>query len=542
MFLHPSTVYTGVHFHSTGALVQRDIVDVVRGSPAYRAGLRTGDVVACLSERDYNLLFQEDLYRTAPGYVAGTPIRLCVQRGSLSRSLQFVGQVRPPGPSLYHGDAFAALRLAAYAVFLLSAIALVLGRPGALTWIFFAYCLFSAPSTAMSANLATLPPPIFALIINTTSVANAVAFGLLLLFTVLVPDDRPPPGWRVAAHRAAWGSIPALAALNAAVYGQTTWSISITIFNWSVGALTAATVLVVFARLLAMQHEERARFGWAAFAIVWGAAIDFLRSASLLPITIGAFVAVFTVVTPIALMYAILKRHVIDVRFVISRTVVYAVITTLVVGIIGAVDWATSAYLHEARIAMALDALVTIGIAFALNRVHHWLEYAVDFVLFRKKYEAETYLKRLARTLSNANHEQTVNRALVRDPYQRLELSTAALFRALDSRFVLCSAAPDEAHADRHFEPDHDVVRFLTTERARVNLHDLDRASAATVAIPIFQGNVLTGFALYGTHRDGTSLDPDEIETLERLCDAAAQAYTLIENANYRSMLQPTPA
>jgi len=97
-------------------------------------------------------------------------------------------------------------------------------------------------------------------------------------------------------------------------------------------------------------------------------------------------------------------------------------------------------------------------------------------------------------------------------------------------------------HATKAFMGDHDLVRFLTTERARVQLRDLDREYEAAIAIPIFQGNALTGFALYGTHRDGTSLDPDEVETLEHLCEAAAQAYTLIENARYRSALQPAPA
>jgi hypothetical protein len=45
----------------------------------------------------------------------------------------------------------------------------------------------------------------------------------------------------------------------------------------------------------------------------------------------------------------------------------------------------------------------------------------------------------------------------------------------------------------------------------------------------------MTGFAVYGIHRDGTALDPDELETLSHLCDAAAQAYTYIEVRQYRT-------
>jgi len=34
-------------------------------------------------------------------------------------------------------------------------------------------------------------------------------------------------------------------------------------------------------------------------------------------------------------------------------------------------------------------------------------------------------------------------------------------------------------------------------------------------------------------------LDPDELETLEHLCDAAAQAYTYIEVSRYRTERLP---
>ena len=35
--------------------------------------------------------------------------------------------------------------------------------------------------------------------------------------------------------------------------------------------------------------------------------------------------------------------------------------------------------------------------------------------------------------------------------------------------------------------------------------------------------------------RDGAALDPDELETLQHLCDAAAQAYTYIEVSRYHA-------
>ena len=380
---------------------------------------------------------------------------------------------------------------------------------------------------------------------------TAVAF--LLLFSVLVPDDRIPYGWRRTAFY--FAGIIALADITLAAVSNfyTDVTVSASLINNVDESLTALTVLVVIARLATMQRMERARFGWAAFAIIFGVITNDLRNVlangSMVPLSIVA--ADLTVVMPLCLMYAILKRHVIDVRFVISRTVVYAAITTLIVGVIGLVDWMTSAYLSQVRVAMAIDAAATIGLAFALHRAYSWIESAVDFVLFRHKHNAETYLNRMSKTLLRAKREDTIDRALVHAPYEKLDLTVAALFRANGSSFVISAAAGWDSLAATPFDEEHELVRFLVTERTKLQIRDL-RAHVAeefeghgarpAVAIPLFQSDELVAFAVYGIHHDGTKLDPDEIETLERLCETAAQAYTGIELARYRAVASTIPS
>jgi hypothetical protein len=319
--------------------------------------------------------------------------------------------------------------------------------------------------------------------------------------------------------------------------------------------LTAAVILLVGARLATMERPERARFGWAAFAIVFGVIANDLRnvlavSPSQEVESISVLAADLTIVMPLALTYAILKRHVIDVRFVISRTVVYALITTLVVGVIGAVDWLTSAYMHQARAAMAIDAAVTIGLAFLLHRAYGWIERAIDFLLYRHKHSAETYLHRLAKTLLRASREDTIDRAVVHAPYEKLDLTMAAVFRAQGNTFVVSCAAGCDGLC-QPVDTEHELVRFLATERTKLHIRDLrshvveqfqSNGPTPAIAIPIFQGDDLTAFAVYGIHRDGTKLDPDEIETLEHLCDTAAQAYVRIELLRYRAISTPLPA
>jgi hypothetical protein len=422
-----------------------------------------------------------------------------------------------------------------------------------MTWVFYAFCLGSAPSFAAQQVWSILPPAQFSIAYGIPGLGASTAVAFLLLFTVLVPNETIPSGWRRFAFYAASAVLVADIGLSIVNNFYAGLTVSGDFGNSVDEFLTAVTVLLVLARLTTMERSERARFGWAAFAIVFGVIVNDLRNVlSLGPLeSVSVLAANLTVVMPITLMYAILKRHVIDVRFVISRTVVYAVLTTFVVVVIGAVDWLTSAYLSQVRVAMAIDAAVTIGLAFLLHRAYGWIERAVDYLLYRRKHAAEIYLNRLSKTLLRSGREETIDRALVHAPYEKLDLTMAALFRAQSGSFIVsCAAGWDFVNAPA-VDAEHELVRFLATERMKLQIRELRTHVAEhfqpagpvpALAIPVFQGDDLTAFAVYGIHRDGTKLDPDEVETLERLCEIAAQAYVRIELLRYRSISAPLPA
>jgi hypothetical protein len=546
MFVNPPTLYAGINPSPKTPIGANVIAVVDKHSPAYNAGVRTGDILGCLSGRDNERLF--DQY--APNLLyTPDPISLCALRGGVWRHISFVPKEMPPPGLMYGSFAIAALRLAVFITFLLIGCALVMARPSPMTWILWGYCCGNLPFAAAQGMLLWMTPALYASVALAGTLITFLAAPLLAIFTLLVPDDRIPAGWRGHGIR-----IMVAATGLYAIF----LVFSILLPNVSLGPVpgiveecfTAITVLLVIARVATMQRHERARFGWAAFAIMFGIVCNVVRN-EVANNTISIAGGVLTVFMPLCLMYAILRRHVIDVRFVISRGVVYGIITTIIVGIIGLVDWATSAYLSQVRVALAIDAAVTIGLGIALHRGYRLIEYSVDFLLFRRKHEAEAYLRRLARTLLRADREETVDLALTHDPCEKLDLTMAALFRS-GARYALASVAGWEAPDSIAFERDHDLVRFLVTERTRLEIRDLRRHVSAefiasgtlpAVAIPIFRGEDLFAFALYGLHRDGTRLDPDELDALERLCETAAQAYMRIENVRYHALLQsPLPA
>lgn len=541
--------YTGVHPILTSAAIQHNAIRVDRGSPAYRAGLRTGDILGCMSARDDALLFAGP---NSAAYRPGTLLSACVSRNGVVKNVLFAAKPSGPIPPAYPSPLLACLRILVTVIFMGTGIALVLARPSLMTWLLYAYCVTNLPSFAAQINASALAPWQYLLVSGVPSELDLIGVWFLLLFALTVPEDAPPAGWRSSFFH----TFAAIAILDFAfiVYQtvETTYSFVYPFNNVIDEVFTGLTILIIIARLATMQRAERARFGWAAFAMVFGVVANDLRvvlSGNPATNTISIVAAYATVVMPLSLAYAILRRHVIDVRFVMSRSVVFAAITTFVVGVIGLVDWLTSTYLAQSRFAMAIDAAATIAIAFALHRIYNWIESGVDFILFRKKHDAEAYLARMSKTLLRAKKEETVDHALVFPPHEQLDLTLAALFRARGRIFVLAAAAGWHTSDSRELDEEHDLVRFLLTERAKVQVHELGTQVAAqfreyggvpALAIPLFQGDALTGFVLYGVHRDGTRLDPDEVQALERLCDIAAQAYTAVELAQFRSGIRAT--
>lgn len=550
MLVNPPVVYTGAHLEPTGALVGPVIIRVDAGSPAAHAGLRTGDRVACLSRRDVVLLLS---YEDTPSpYVAGMTIPLCALRTGVWQTFTVTPAELPPAGYIYGSPMIAVLRLAAYGVFLLVGILLLLARPSTLTWIFYAYCVGSAPWFSADVNDTVFSPLVYAITILPLTTFTWCAPGLMLLFALAVPDDRVTAGWRLLAFRLAWIGTLGVVAVTVFLAARPDFSAP-SLQGIVADIATVAIVLALIVRLGLVKGEERARLAWASLAIFLGIIINDVRNqfASGPYASVGTAAGIATIVTPLTLMYAILRQHVIDVRFVISRTLVYAVITTIVVGVIGLVDWATSVYLTQARVALAIDALVTIALGIALHRSYQWVESIVEFLLFRNKHEAQAYLHRLGRSLLRALREDTIDRALVRDPYEMLGLTMAGLYRAEGAGYKLAISEGLNDASPPAFDADDDLVRFLRSERKPFFLADL-RPHALThmrysgpipaVAMPIFEGDDFTSFVVYGLHRDGTKLDPDEVDALEKLCDVAAQAYTRVENLRFRTLLHPEPA
>jgi hypothetical protein len=276
MFGGYPSAYTGYQAGVLGVTPAIAHATVDPRSPAARAGMRDGDIPRCLRWRDYEILFpsfQEPRYGT-------TPIRACITRNGALRQVQFVARSGAPAHSLYGATGFVLLRLFSFCVFLVVGSALVILRPSLMTWVLFFYCLFTVPAAALVDAFTAAPPTTYFEVELLFQLSVFLGAPCLLLFALLVPDPGLPRGWRRWAFWIVCAVSLAVAAFNE--YKLTLPIITTGVFgdplthNFNL-AMTWAVLIVVFARLLTMPSLPRARFGWVAFGVAFGAIANYIR-------------------------------------------------------------------------------------------------------------------------------------------------------------------------------------------------------------------------------------------------------------------------
>lgn len=97
-----------------------------------------------------------------------------------------------------------------------------------------------------------------------------------------------------------------------------------------------------------------------------------------------------------AFLYAILRHRVVDVKVVLSRTLVYAVTTSIVLGLFALFESLFERTALGHRSSLALELLVPLGLGVSLSTVHRRIARLVDRLIFRRQYREEMALRRFA--------------------------------------------------------------------------------------------------------------------------------------------------
>ncbi len=503
---------------------------VAPGMPAARAGIRSGDRLDLSRLTDPQRSSILGGYLPAPGDSADIGFR----HGGKYHRVTLVAASEATKP------AFIIIRETIFFIPMLIGLFLVLLRPSAITWGFFLFSLTaggSPPNSVAASRFSSdWNTETTLLLIFVACGAILPKVGLVLFAFSLARRTFSPWIWTALGAAFVVGAIevaPQLA--HPALAG-----------NGSFPALTAfseisAAVIALAGLVFAYMHVAlrlRQRLHWIAAGFVLWIIVD-VADALLWPTyesyALHTAIDASQIIFPLTVTYAIFRERVIDINFVVSRTLAYGLLTTVIVGIFALIDLFLSRTM-EARFSLPVDIVVALLLGFFFHGMRKRIDDGVDRVIFRKRHVAEIRLAKAAKAVVHVDDPSAIADYLTRLPAEVLDLTGAALYMRRGGGFALERCAGWKNEPAAVLATSDPLVAFISSELGCVRVGDVpmreappDRHDAAVLAIPLVFRRELAGFALYGAHEDGADLDADDERALVPLVNNAAVTYDHIE-------------
>lgn len=515
-------------------------IGVQSGRSAARVSYFEGTVVNHLDLRDTPLPERMRLIRNGACWqpVAGMPCTFYYYRNG--RSTAYVVKTEP---ELSENGIVVILRCALALLWLIAAAALVLLRPSHATWAFFCLSLYGFTPN----NIVTeVGPPWWQVAMTSFDVAweNAIPY-IAPIFALYLLQPEVLPRWRRTALFGAYGLAIAVAVYES-IGTVAVAAGNMTVFNglqaasflsqWIVDVVPVILApLLLLATYLGSTLEIRQRVRWVLVGFTVGAIAIYLSNWALklsyfaYSLCFAAYVLSITASTA----YAVLRHRIIDVNVVLGRTLVYTLLSGVVVGVFALVDLFFSRVLSANNGGLIADVAVALVIGFFLNSMHGQIDRFVDGVVFRRRHIADKHIVLVAQSLRHATHSAGVSAMLVEEPVRAFDLQFAALARRIPNYAleVVHATQPDLLRA--RLESADAICAYVNAQRRALTVRDhfwrpqafVSARLDAAIAVPVFSHDDLDGIVFFGPHRNGTELDGDEVALIERLAEAAGAAY-----------------
>ncbi len=522
------------------------VSSVTPGSTAAASGLQTADRV--------------DFTRTGPLmhlwlwdslFPAGKSFVLPIVRNGRPEVVTIVANAPPLDAGMLTQDVIAVL----FSIVVLGlGCAAIFARIDSLTLAFYVFCIYSGAAFSNIAWLQISPPALTPLAAFESGLP--VTGGSVLLYLCLrFPTGAPIGRWRVVDRL-----IPAYMVVLFLVYElhfyQSAYVTGVTSSLYKLNAvLVLAGYLVGFAayvsRFWRARGAEVTRMRWVAAAIfVYIVAVALFFVDQVVNRNETPWVIWFFTYNPavFAFAYALVQGHVVDIRIAGGRAIIYALVTSVPVGLLAFADWLFARKLEDARLATVFEVGIALGFSFWLRALHKRIDRFAERVFFASRHRAFQRMHQLTAALPFTEKIPTIGSLLTEETAEAMHFASAALFRADDGAYVRRMAFGWESAAET-LDDDDAIVLFTRSAHHGVHLSGIPSSKAVlpdgnkrpVYALPIVVGRNVIAIVLYGGHRDGQVIDAEEEHLLIGLAHAAATAYEhlrAIERERENAMLR----
>ena len=220
-------------------------------------------------------------------------------------------------------------------------------------------------------------------------------------------------------------------------------------------------------------------------------------------------------VAPVLLSHAILRHRVLDLGFVINRTLVYGAVSAILLIAFGLIEWAFDHFVKiEGREKNALlDAAIALGVYLTFHRFRHSTERRIEAVFFRAWHERETAFRRSISRAGFINAPIPLMEAAASAFDDFSDATAVGLYlkdQEGDYRLEHGTGTPDAASIGQN----HPVTVALRADPRACQLEG-DTLPGVALALPMAHRNDLLGFVLLGAKMSGNVYRADELEVLE---------------------------
>lgn len=291
--------------------------------------------------------------------------------------------------------------------------------------------------------------------------------------------------------------------------------------EWITSAAFASSQLVIIA-FFALSYvrttgldKQRVRWVFWAFLISRaGVLVNLLNRLLEHPIHLSGLEWVTVLIFPIGCTYAILRHRIIDVNFVLNRTLVFTIVTSFLVGLFILIEDLLKSVEASRGVGIAVELCTALAIGFSFNRLHKYVEGLIERALFRAKHEAASALRRLADEAPFMESADALLARTVQEVCREAGASGVAIYERVEDEYSLSASAGSDV------PPSHvgiDDLAFVRMRKARapVNLGDVTSAlGSAGVAFPCTVRGALTGAVICRPRPNGEAYAPDELALL----------------------------
>ncbi|MBV8531033.1 MAG: hypothetical protein JO104_06920 [Candidatus Eremiobacteraeota bacterium] len=272
-------------------------------------------------------------------------------------------------------------------------------------------------------------------------------------------------------------------------------------------------VLCTAAALAETRGAERTRIAWAAgsLSVLYGAdciaefAIIFFPSVDLSAVYLFANVASF--LAPVSLTYALLKRRLLDIGFVLNQAAVFSGVSIIVVGLFMLGEWVLGNWFSRLSHVTNLEisAMLALALGFSVRAIHTRVDRVLDQMFFRKRHDDETAIRAFGERAFSATDAD----ALVHRTKEVLETHA-------DAEFVTIVMDDGTGRYGDVSERDPAIAALHDREKA-LDLHGIPTQLRGEFAYPMIARGRLVGALVLGPKRSGESYAPDESNAIAQL-------------------------